>query len=362
MNSLNTKNKLKAAFIVASAAALAVGCSSTKHHQASYSANQAPLAMTEQSGESMGGTGASTEIQTGGGSSQMAATQTGENIVIPLQQEQLKVGTQKVDAGNVRLRKTVTTETVYQPVQVRREQLSLERLPAGAQPSGAANQGAAPQFSGSQSGGAQASSGQAAGSLGAPFQEGEMTINLSKEQAVAQTEIVPAGSVVVHKQTVTEPVNVQRQVRRENVEAITTPGSTLISPAPEASGAAPSAQGQSSGAGASSGITQLNQLSGASDKSSLAGQPVNLSSAKVQQVVGDRLIVLAAPDGTSIYVRTAQPAKSLSPGQKVALNGTVRQVPQSGGASSMGLDERSSQALQGQEIFIDANSVTISPQ
>jgi len=364
MNSLNTKNKLKAAFIVASTAALAVGCSSTKHHQdyGSYSANQAPLAMTEQSGQPMGGTGAATEIQTGGASSQMAATQTGENIVIPLQQEQLKVGTQKVDAGNVRLRKTVTTETVYQPVQVRREQLSLERLPANAQPSGSStSQGAAPQLSGSQSGGAQASSGQGAGSLGAPFQEGEMTINLSKEQAVAQTEIVPAGSVVVHKQTVTEPVNVQRQVRRENVEAITTPGSTLISPAPDATGAAPSASGQSSGTGGSSGITQMNQLSGASDKSSLAGQPVKVTDAKVQQVVGDRLIILAAPDGTAIFVRTAQPATGLAPGQKVALNGTVRKVPQ-GASTSLGLDERSSQALQGQEIFIDANSVTISPQ
>jgi len=362
MNSLNVKNKLKAAFIAASAAVLAAGCSST-HHHAHYHANQAPLAMTDQSGEAMGGTGASTEIQTGGGSSAQAANvQSGENIVIPLQQEQLRVGTQKTDAGSVRLRKTVTTETVYQPVQVRREQLSLERLPANAQAS--ANQGAAPQFSGSQSGGSQAPSGQAnAGGLGTPFQEGEMTINLSKEQAVAQTEVVPAGSVVVHKQTITEPVNIQRQVRRENVQAITPSGSNLISPANEASGAAPSASGQSSGAGGSSGaaITQLSQLSGASDKTSLAGQQVNLSDAKVQQVVGDRLITIMAPDGTAIFVRTAQPVTSLTSGQKVSVNGMVRQTPQAA-SSSLGLDEKSSQALQGQQIFIDANSVTPSNQ
>ncbi|MDB6121188.1 MAG: hypothetical protein JWQ71_181 [Pedosphaera sp.] len=389
MNSLNAKNKLKTAFIVASTAVLAAGCSSTRH--AGYSSNQAPLAMTDQSGEygSMGGTGSSSQTQYGSGSSQAyssdqaaaaSAQISAQNLVIPLQQEQLRVGTQQINAGGVRLRKTVTSETVSQPIQLRRESLTVDRLPANAQAN--ANQGAAPQFSGSDTGGTQSSSAQnpQGTSLGTPFQQGEMVINLTREQPIVQTEIVPAGSVVVRRQVITEPVNVQHQVRRENVQAfpIGNPQNVNISSnlmssaqgqasnapssANEASGAAPSTSGQSSGAGGSPAITQLSQLSSASDKSSLAGQSVNLSGAKVQQIVGDRLITIMAPDGTAIFVRTAQPVTGLTSGQRVALNGMVRQVPQSSGISSLGLDERSSQALQGQQIFIDANSVTPSSQ
>jgi len=337
--------------------------------------------MTDQSGGyASGGTGSAYESQSGGGSSQISSEQSGsQNLVIPLQQEQMRVATQQINAGGVRIQKKVTTETVSQPVHVRRETVTVDRLPSGSSAQGISDQGAAPQFSGSQAGGSSGQTNAQGGSLNTPFQEGEVTINLTKEQPVVQTTIVPAGSVVVRKQVTTEPMNVQGQVRRETVQAVPigNPQNVNISSnlqgsaqsegssagsagANEASGAAPSDLGQSSGTGSSGQITQLSQLTGASDQTTLAGQSVNISDAKVQQVAGDRLITIAAPDGSSVYVRVAQPATGLTPGQKVSLNGTVRQVPQS--TSSLGLDERSGQMLQGQKVFIDANSVKPSNQ
>src|SRR4051812_5987307 len=113
MNSLNAKHKLKTAAFVVSTAILAVGCTSTDHH-ARYSANQAPLASTDQAGgeyygASMGGTGSSYQTQAGGGGSAQA-NQSAQNMVIPLEQEQLVAGTQQINGGGVRLRKVVTTE------------------------------------------------------------------------------------------------------------------------------------------------------------------------------------------------------------------------------------------------------------
>jgi uncharacterized protein (TIGR02271 family) len=54
-----------------------------------------------------------------------------EHANVQLSEEQLKVGKREVEAGGVRLRKTVRTETVHQPVQLRREEVVVERVPAG---------------------------------------------------------------------------------------------------------------------------------------------------------------------------------------------------------------------------------------
>jgi uncharacterized protein (TIGR02271 family) len=327
MNSSNVKTKIQAVVVIAAAAVLAAGCC-TKG-QTAYNKTPAPIVE--------GGGAPPTEVQTETG----AATSAQGNMVIPLQKEQMQVGTQQVPDGSVRIRKYVKTETISQPVQVRTESVSIERVPAGAAPPAGSQQGAATD-------------------LNKPFQGGEVVINLNKEQPVVSTQVVPNGSVVVNKQESSQTVNVQGQVRSEDVAAVPSGSSQNVhisgnlAPAPgESSGAPPSPTGQSSGAGAGQQITQLDQLTSASDPSAMNGEPVQLSSVPVQKVVGTHLIILGSAGGTPIYVHLAQPASGISAGQMVSVNGTVQQSP-----SSQGWDPQSTQAIQGQKIFIDATSVT----
>lgn len=375
MNSLIVKNKTPITLSLAAALALGTGCSSM-HRQARYNAQPAPIAMNNgQAAEpyAAGGTGSSSDMQAGSASSWNQANAQSSDVVIPLQKEKLRVGTQQVNEGAVRIHKFVKTETISQPVTVRQESVTVDRLPANAAQGGA----------GSQS---QASQGQLYGqnnTLNTPFKEGDLTINLSREQPVLQTEVVPAGSVVIHKKEFSQPINVQGQVRREEIvaEPIGNPQNVNISsdlkgssqgansgysqnPANDASGGTPAATEQSSGAGSSSAsgsaITQLNQLTSAPDAASLAGQTVNLSNAKVERVIGTSLVAISANGGTPIYIHSAQPLSGLSAGQMVSVNGTVKQVPAS--TSSLGWDPQSTQALQGQQIFIEAPSITPSNQ
>jgi stress response protein YsnF len=355
MNSSNTKNKLKIAAAVAATVVLAAGCRSSGHYSKS-SYNQTPLAMTaDQTSQeaSMGGTGAGYEMQTGGGASttsdQYAGTQSGNDIVIPLEKETLRVGTQSANAGGVRIRKFVKTEMVSQPVQVRTESVTVDRIPANAQ-------------AGAQS--SQSQMNAQKNTLTTPFKEGEMTINLQSEQPFTQTQIVPAGSVVIHKQVTTQPMNVQGQVRSEDVEAVkignpqnvsisknlTGQGLASTGSANEASGAAPSTSGQSSGGGGSE-ITQFNQLNAA--PASLEGRRVDLNNAKVQQVIGEHLIAIAPAGGPPVFVHVTEPISGITAGQSVNVKGRVRQVPPA--PSSLGFDQQSNDALQGQRIVIIAH-------
>ncbi|EEF62564.1 YsnF/AvaK domain-containing protein [Pedosphaera parvula] len=345
MNISDRKNKIKNTVVIASSLLLVAGCSSTGSH-AKYQTEQAPVYSYNESttqAASMGATGTSAQTQTGAAMGGETAGQT----VIPLEKETVQIGTQPVNTGGVQLRKVVRTETVTQPVQVRKESIVVERIPAGA--TGA-------QYS--QGGGG-------TNSLSTPFQGGELVINLQDETPVIHTQTVPAGSVVVRKQVSTQPMNVQQQVRREdvvavpigNTQAITISSNVTASSQNEAVGAAPSTSGQSTGAAGSGAITQLNQLSTTADPTSLAGQTVNISEAKVQRVIGDRLLVLQGSDSAKpVYVVMSQPMPNITAGQTVSLNGTVQQVPSS--PTSLGLDQQGSQMLQDQQIFVRASSVT----
>jgi len=400
MKSFQQKIKWTAAGLTTMA--LVTGCS-TSHETASRSTPAPIVSAAETSpGTAMGGTGSSYQSQYGGGHSTTTTTETSStssqaagqstmagqstNLVIPLHQEQLNVGTKQVNDGSVQLRKTVRTETVSQPVQVRRETVTIERQPAGAT-SGSAQMsqgGTGSQFSQQETGGGQSSQGaQGNTSLNAPFQQGEITIPLTREEPFASTQVVPSGDVVVHKQVTTEPVNIQRQVRREEVQAVpvgnpqnltissnltsssegmaANTGSTSNTTDQSAAGAGPSMSGQSTGTGGSSApITQLSQLTSTSDPTTLAGRQVNLSNAKVQQVLGDRLVTVSSGSGTPIYVRTSDSTSNIKPGQTVSLTGSIKQVPQS--VSDLGLDQSSAQQLQGQPIYVDANRLTLLPQ
>jgi len=402
MKSFQDKIKLTAAGLTT--LALVAGCSSTSH-QATRSEPAPIVSAAETSpGASMGGTGSSYQSQYGGGQSTTTTTETrstssqaagqsttqaagqSTNMVIPLHQEQLTVGTRQMNDGSVQLRKTVRTETVSQPVQVRRETVTIERQPAGAAGTAQTSQGGTGnQLSQQETGGGQSAQAGAQGntSLNTPFQQGEITIPLTREEPFAQTQVVPSGDVVVHKQVTTEPMNIQRQVRREEVQAVpignpqnlsissnltssaegvaANTGSSSNTTDQSAAGAGPSMTGQSTGTGGSSApITQLSQLTSTSDPTTLAGRQVNLSDAKVQQVLGDRLLTVSSGTGTPIYVRTSESTSQIKPGQTVSLSGSIKQVPQS--ITDLGLDQSSAQQLQGQPIYVDANRLTLSSQ
>jgi uncharacterized protein (TIGR02271 family) len=118
-------------------------------------------------------------------------------MVIPLHEEKVNVGKRDVDSGQVTIRKTVTTKTVSQPVELRTEQLSIEREPAGAQNSAADASGAA---------------------FGQPFEEKSVTIPLRSEQPVVEKTTVKTGDVIARKQVQINKQNVQEQVRSEDIQ------------------------------------------------------------------------------------------------------------------------------------------------
>jgi len=235
---------------------------------------------------------------------------------------------------------------VNQPVQIRRERLVIDRDTGGA--------GAQQSGTGAQQGSQQASF------SGQPFQEQEVVIKLKREEPVVETQMIQSGRIVAQKQTETQQQSVQRQVRREDVqvEKIGNPENVIISQnlrSGEASGAGPAlegkAQGQSQGGNAP--ITDVVILTSTQDAASLNGRPVNISSVKVQQVVGEHVVVLQS--GTEkVIVRSATPI-TVREGDTVMIRGVVRQVPAE--TTVLQLNEQEGQALKGHPVYIDARSI-----
>ena len=116
-----------------------------------------------------------------------------EEIQIVLHEEQLKVGKREVSAGEVQLLKTVHTEQVNVPVELRREDVTIERVAAGdVRDVNAAD----------------------------AFKEGIIEVNLSREEAVVSKEAHVTGAVRLHKTSETETQNVSETVRKEDVEVL----------------------------------------------------------------------------------------------------------------------------------------------
>jgi stress response protein YsnF len=124
-----------------------------------------------------------------------------------------------VEVGSVRLRKQITTETVNQPVQIRRETLVVDRVAGTGSQETAATAGTAGTFT--------------------PFEQGEIVIKLHKEEPVIEKKVIASGRIVAKTTTDTEQVTVSREVRKENidVEKIGNPQNVTIS---ESVGARPS--------------------------------------------------------------------------------------------------------------------------
>ncbi|MBA3309020.1 MAG: PRC and DUF2382 domain-containing protein [Nocardioidaceae bacterium] len=109
-------------------------------------------------------------------------------------EEQIRVGTEKREAGRARLRKYIVTENVTQTVPVSREEVRVEREPITE-----ANRDAA--------------------MAGSDLTEEEHEVTLHEERAVVDKEAVPVERVRMDKDTVTGQEQVSEEVRKEQIEA-----------------------------------------------------------------------------------------------------------------------------------------------
>ncbi|CAA9310123.1 MAG: putative conserved domain protein [uncultured Frankineae bacterium] len=108
-------------------------------------------------------------------------------------EEQLRVGTEKTEAGRARLRKYVTTETETRTVPVSREEVRVEREPIT--DANMPNAMSGPAIS-----------------------EEEHEVVLTEERPVVQKEAVPVERVRMDTDTVTEQATVTEEVRKEQID------------------------------------------------------------------------------------------------------------------------------------------------
>ena len=116
----------------------------------------------------------------------------GQDIEVPLTEEEVKVGKRTVDAGQVRLRKIVRTEVVNQPVEIRHEDVVVERIAASDVRAGAASD----------------------------FKEETIDVPLTREEVVVSKDAHVTGAVRLHKTEEAETQNVSETVRKEDVEVV----------------------------------------------------------------------------------------------------------------------------------------------
>ena len=135
--------------------------------------------------EAAGGTAETTETTT---TSASTSGQTSGTQTIPLYKEQVNVGAQQVNDGMVTIKKIVKTETVNQPVTLKKETLVIDRQPSS-----------------SQEAGSQA------------FQDQQYTIQLHHEEPFVSTQVVPNGQVVATTKADAQQTTIQKQVRTEDV-------------------------------------------------------------------------------------------------------------------------------------------------
>jgi stress response protein YsnF len=272
------------------------------------------------------------------GTAGMTAAGTNE-VVIPLYQEKVTIGKQESDS-TVHLKKSVVTETVNQPVELRRETLTIDRT------TGAGNVATT------------------APSQGQPFQEQDFTIQLHREDPLIQKQVVQSGQVVALRKESTEQINIQSQARHEDiaVDKGNVPGVTVseavggaTSPGEESRGAAPSTQTSTSGT-----ITDMKSLAPTTDPQSVAGHHVQLSNIKVQEIVNPYVIAIGSDtDSTRVYAYLHQPIQNLKVGDKVNLSGTIRQ-PSTVTSVTAAAGGEGSQRLNAQPFFLEAQSAQLS--
>ncbi len=161
-----------------------------RHYGMESSEQRSDSGLPEGSGRSEGGGregadhGSATGHDTSGPTTDQAMTRS---------EEQLKVGTEQVQAGKARLRKHVVTEQQNVSVPVTHEEVRLEREPI-----------------------TEANRDQALD--GPDISEEEHEVALHAEKPVVQKEAVPVERVKLGTETVTEEQQVSEQVRKEQIE------------------------------------------------------------------------------------------------------------------------------------------------
>lgn len=119
-------------------------------------------------------------------------SQTRDNSMVR-SEEQVNVGTERVESGRARLRKYIVTENVTQTVPVSHEELRIEREPITDENRGNVAAG---------------------GEIGEDQQE----VVLTEERAVVTKETVPVERVSLGTETVTGEQTIDEQVRKEQIE------------------------------------------------------------------------------------------------------------------------------------------------
>jgi len=265
------------------------------------------------------------------------------NFVIPLHQETVNVQKREVGAGDVRIRKIVKTETVNQPVELRREEVVIDRGPGSGE--NAQNK-----------------------QLAQAFQPEETVIHLKREEADMQKQIQPAGQIVVSTRATTEQKNVQTQVRREDIDLSqlnNTPnviiganlrGSTAAggseSPGTTSTGNFSSDQGQV--------ITDPGLLYGNESSAKFVGRPVRFEHLKVRKVMGDRLIEVGNDGGRPIYAVVNDKSVTAHPGDQVIITGKLQS--REGFTPETGVDEKGAQLLMKQPYYIEVQKIEVAPK
>jgi stress response protein YsnF len=262
-----------------------------------------------------------------------ATTATGSEVVIPLYQENVAVGKREVDAGTVRIKKVVKTETVNQPVELRRETISIERVPAGSTAQNAPEQGKA-------------------------FQQQEYTIQLHREEPVVEKQVVQSGQIVAQKQSQTEQTTVKREIRKEDV-AIDKGNAQDVK---ISEGAAGSPGGELQGKASGGEITDLKTLTQATDLGAVSDRKVQCSNVKVQQVVEPTLVTVGGEAGQpAVYLHLPQPIENLKAGDTINFTGTVKGPSKSTQIAGT-LSKTGSQSLNAQPFYVEAESCQMSGQ
>ena len=108
-------------------------------------------------------------------------------------EEELRVGVRREQVGKARLRKYIVTEQVQTTVPVQREEVRIEREPITDANRGAAYDGPA-------------------------LSEEEHEVTLSAERPVVEKDVVAKERVRLDKDTITEQVQVEESVRKEQIE------------------------------------------------------------------------------------------------------------------------------------------------
>jgi uncharacterized protein (TIGR02271 family) len=114
----------------------------------------------------------------------------GDETRVKLKEEKLKVGKREVDAGGIRLRKIIRTESVNQPVELTHEDVVIERVPLDSTDSTAET---------------------------TDFADDEIFIPLRREEAVVQKVVQGREEICIAKQKTTERQDITDSVRREEV-------------------------------------------------------------------------------------------------------------------------------------------------